>query len=228
MGFQTRQGTVISDRLSQRLLIRSQVPRWKPVTTLPTALWCSGDTFLSQSSRQQIFSEKWALARPKQCCKRDWMFKSWKMDHNSWTLRTPMPGTLHWPFLPESSTSRPVQYCYKAPRHGLQRTHQVWRDSSCTADGCVTQLPCSQQQRACWELRLGQSWASRFLHLYSGQIYPFLCFTSDARDYIWVSAEFISLQYCVYVYYCRGAYENVTIYNDFPQENQNQNNNELA
>lgn len=48
------------------------------------------------------------------------------------------------------------------------------------------------------------------------------------RDCIWVTAGLISLQYCVYVYYCRGASENIIIYNDFPQEKQNQNNNELA
>lgn len=54
-----------------------------------------------------------------------------------------------------------------------------------------------------------------------------ICFTSEARDCIWVTAGWTSLQYCVYVYYCRDASEDITVYNATPQENPNQNN-ELA
>lgn len=107
------------------------------------------------------------------------------------------------------------------------KTANSWYYSTSTADrGRIKQLLCARPQRECRGLSLGQTQASWFLHLYSGQIQPFIRFTSDARDYIWVTAGLISLQNCVYVYYCRGASENITVYHDFPQENQN--NNELA
>lgn len=139
-----------------------------------------------------------------------------------------MPGILRGPFLPESSQSVHVQYCNEVSQHGPRSGRaDRWYYSASTADGeRIKPLPCTRPQRECQGLRLGQTQASWFLHFYSGQIQPFICFTSDARDYIWVTAGLISLQYCVYVYYCRGASENITVYKDFSQENQN--NNELA
>lgn len=176
---------------------------------LELVLWCFGAIFLflSRTVNSEIFSEKWALAWPESIANGDLLFKPWEVDPNSWMLGTQMPGI------------------YIAPSfrklHGTaSKAANRWCCSSRPADG----LHYTTSQLA--EVRLGQTRACWFPHLSSEQIHPVLCFTG-ARDYLWVSAGLISLQYRVYASYCRGAFENITVYNDFPQENQNQNNNEL-
>lgn len=149
------------------------------------------------------------------------------MYHNSPTLGTQMSLIYYIAPLFQRTQSQFMSNIVKQIHSIAYEAANRWCYSFVADKGVHWTLPCSHQHRACWNLRPGQTQASRFLHLLSGQIHPFIYFTSNIKDYIWVTVGLLSLQYYVYAFCYRGASENITVYNDLHHENQNQNNNEL-
>lgn len=183
-------------------------------------LWCFGNIFLflPRTVNSEVFSEKWALAQPESIANWDLLFKPWKVGHDSWTLGTQAPGILHcpvfqkaqaWPVSQWSNTAQPA----KQPTGGVAPPTQLM--------GCIAQLPCLRSWG--WDK---PALPDFFISLPSWSTHSSASLVQGTTYYLWVSAGLISLQYRVYAYYCRSASENITVYNDFPQENQNQNNNE--